>query len=143
MARRAVDLLHIRIEDVRERGVAVRAADAAGAPQLALGHAAGRALALGAEQGSGRSRFAQHIVPQTAEAAAEERMERIAPEVVHRLKRAFKRAAEVLFLCALRAQMHFTGYAVYGFLIIHGCFILAAFFAFHKSKLLSERLYTI
>ena len=70
MARRAVDLLHIRIEDVRERGVAVRAADAAGAAQLAFGHAAGRALALGAEHGRGRSRFAQHIVPQAAKAAA-------------------------------------------------------------------------
>ena len=70
-------------------------------------------------------------------------MERIAPEVVHRLKRIIKRAADVFLLCALRAQVHFAGDTVYGFLIIHGCFILAAFFAFHKSKLLSERLYTI
>ena len=70
-------------------------------------------------------------------------MERIAPEVVHRLKRALERAAEIFLLRALRAQMHFAGDTVYGFLIIHGCFILAAFFAFHKSKLLSERSYTI
>ena len=75
-----------------------------------------------------------------AEAAAEERVERVAPEVVHRLKRIIKRAADVFLLCALRAQVHFAGDTVYGFLIIHGCFILAAFFAFHKSKLLSKRI---
>ena len=50
---------------------------------------------------------------------------------------------QVFLLCALRAQVHLAGDTVYGFLIIHGSFILAAFFAFHKSKLLSERLYII
>ena len=135
-----MNLLYIRIQNIRKGGVAVRAADAAGAAQLAFGHAAGRALALGAEHGSGRSRLAEHIVPQAAEAAAEERVERVAPEVVHRLKRIIKRAADVFLLCALRAQVHFAGDTVYGFLIIHGCFILAAFFAFHKSKLLSEKI---
>ena len=53
------------------------------------------------------------------------------------------RALKDEHLCPECVQVHFTGYAVYGFLIIHGCFILAAFFAFHKSKLLSERLYII
>ena len=71
MTRCTVNLLYIRIENIRKRGVAVRAADAAGAAQLAFGHAAGRALALGAEHGSGRSRFAQHVIPQAAKAAAE------------------------------------------------------------------------
>ena len=132
MTRCTVNLLYIRIQNIRKRGVAVRAADAAGAAQLAFGHAAGRALALGAEHGSGRSCF-----------AAEERMERIAPEVVHRLKCVFKRTAEVFLLCTFRTQVHLTGDTVYGFLIIHGSFILAAFFAFHKSKLLSKRFYTI
>ena len=69
-------------------------------------------------------------------------MERIAPEVVHRLKCVFKRTAEVFLLCTFRTQVHLTGDTVYGFLIIHGSFILAAFFAFHKSKLLSKRFYT-
>ena len=68
-------------------------------------------------------------------------MERIAPEVVHRLKCVFKRTAEVFLLCTFRTQVHLAGDTVYGFLIIHGSFILAAFFAFHKSKLLSERLH--
>ena len=143
MTRCTVNLLYIRIQNIRKRGVAVRAADAAGAAQFAFGHAAGRALALGAEHGSGRSCFAQHVIPQAAKAAAEERMERIAPEVVHRLKCVFKRTAEVFLLCTFRTQVHLTGDTVYGFLIIHGSFILAAFFAFHKSKLLSERLYII
>ena len=68
-------------------------------------------------------------------------MERVAPEVVHGLEGVFKCAAEVFLLCAFRAQVHFTRYAVDGFLIIHGRFILTAFLAFHKSFLLSENPY--
>ena len=75
-----------------------------------------------------------------AKAAAEERMERIAPEMVHGLERVFKRAAKVFFLRAFRTQVHLARDAVDSFLIIHGRFILAAFFAFHKSFLLSKRM---
>ena len=78
-----------------------------------------------------------------AKAAAEERMERIAPEVVHRLKCVFKRTAEVFLLCTFRTQVHLTGDTVYGILIIHGSFILAAYISYHSTKLLSKRFYTI
>ena len=117
MAVRAVELAHIRVQDIRERAVAIRTAHTAGLPQLAYGHAAGRAFALGAEQGGGGCRRAEHIVPQAAEAAAKERMERIAPEMVHGLERVFKRAAKVFFLRAFRTQVHLARDAVDSFLI--------------------------